>query len=122
MASPYTPGDPDDDNTYIHRGNTVTEGSCVQPLSWTGQPFICPFLDEYEFTMTTATGGPWTPQRSFDGINWDTCYVYDQFNEKYNSITASQAGTIFTVDGRLRFQLTPPSTGTNTITGFIRAS
>lgn len=91
--------------------------------SWTGSSTsLAMNLDAIEFQLSALTGtGPWTPQRSSNGTNWDACQVMDQFNTFIASLTSAHAGKMLSADGRAFFRLYS-ATGGDTVTGMIRAS
>ena len=99
----------------------ATELTCVQPTLFDGTEFTAAFYDTYEFQIFAAVGGPWTPYRSFDGTKWDPCYVQDQNDQKFTSITTDDVSTIFRVRGRIKFML-KPTNDADMINAMIRAS
>lgn len=97
-------------------------GTFSAPATWDGTSIDSRLFDALEFQIGAITGtGPWTPQRSLDGANWDACRVMDQSNNFISSLTSAHVGKILSADGRGYFRLYS-ATGTDTVTGTIRAS
>lgn len=110
-ASPVTPLNPVPIRPYYEA-----------PTAWHGASYDASATDAVEFQITSASGGPWKPQRSLDGgVTWDACQIRDQANAAYSSFTTAMIGQCISARGRGWFRLLDTASG-STVTGMIRAS
>lgn len=88
-----------------------------EPASWDGGDRDVSAMAEVEFSFSTATGGPWTPQRRLTpGDAWQNWTIKDSTGADVASITSADAGKVFRMRGRGHIQMT----GTGTLDGHIQ--
>lgn len=105
------------DRTLMEQG----PGLYAMAQAWNGETVNVSNFDTVEFQISAATGGPWIPKRSLDGVVWDACQVTDQTGSQYSTITTALIGKCLMADGRGYFRLYPNNVS-DSITSMIRAS
>jgi hypothetical protein len=76
------------------------------PVTWDGGDRDVSNMTEVEFCFTTATGGPWTPQRRMTvDAAWQNWPVKDSSGADVTSISSTDVGKIFRMRGRGHIRL-----------------
>ena len=109
--------------TPVMHKRTAIELECIAITSWSGGVVYYPYFDRYFFQISAFDGsGPWTPNRSMDGINWDPTQIEDSLGNPVTSITTADVNKIFSAPGRLPFALIDSGGNIAVLTGMVSAS
>lgn len=81
----------------------------IEPTVWPNPPAGVPVIgfSDFEFQVTALTSGYYTPERSKGGDLWEAWPVKDRSGNEYATLTPSEVGRHFTIDGNASIRLNP---------------